>query len=260
MSKKKVCPKCGGSMNWASASCNRCFKAESRAKKITARTCPSCGGRMNIASTTCRNCHFNKIETRQLKVCPVCQKEFYASQANLDKGYGKFCSHRCARQRRPAREKKRVQVVCFVCGTTVERHVSSLRKTKGDKNFCSTACWYEHNQRDNHYGWEGGQHERLNPEANRWRKAVRKRDGGCCRLCLSKEDLEVHHIKRFATHPEERWEVGNGMLLCGECHKQLRGVEELYQAHLARIVPVKRFILNSVEDLCEAIAQMGPDE
>ena len=55
----------------------------------------------------------------------------------------------------------------------------------------------------------------------RFRKEVLKRDQYQCRICGSKENLEVHHIKPFAKYPKLRTVVSNGETLCNKCHKSL---------------------------------------
>ena len=61
---------------------------------------------------------------------------------------------------------------------------------------------------------------RASPEYIQWRKAVYKRDDYTCQQCKSKGGrLEAHHIKPFATHPELRFDVDNGITLCKSCHR-----------------------------------------
>lgn len=64
-----------------------------------------------------------------------------------------------------------------------------------------------------------------------WRKAIWRRDGGCCRWCHREVrkclDLvptrgECHHISGRVVK-EIRWDVRNGLLLCATCHERLTG-------------------------------------
>jgi 5-methylcytosine-specific restriction endonuclease McrA len=112
------------------------------------------------------------------------------------------------------------------------RKVCDILRSVTGNTFCSPACWHAHAQEENHPRWEGGQHERVCPEYRRWRRAVLKRDGRACRLCGSTQRLQAHHIKKFAKHPECRWEVANGIILCLACHDTVRGKEEQYEAAL----------------------------
>jgi hypothetical protein len=126
------------------------------------------------------------------------------------------------------RKKTRKLVKCTTCGNEFEKHLSEIKKNTGDLNFCSPECWYGYNQGENHYGWEGGQNERVNHEYLKWRKAVLNRDHSVCRICHSTQNLEVHHIHRFATYPDLRWNLENGISLCHECHVKFRHHEEEY--------------------------------
>lgn len=52
-----------------------------------------------------------------------------------------------------------------------------------------------------------------------WRKAVLDRDGHACQECGKTGcRLIAHHIKSFMDFPDSRWDVGNGVTLCGGCH------------------------------------------
>lgn len=75
---------------------------------------------------------------------------------------------------------------------------------------------------------------RFSGEYKRWRFDVFSRDRFACRHCGDARggNLHAHHIKPFATHPELRFEVSNGLTLCEPCHKavhaagrQLDGVQ-----------------------------------
>ena len=63
--------------------------------------------------------------------------------------------------------------------------------------------------------------ERLTAEYKRWRYDVYVRDGFACRHCGDARggNLHAHHVKPFATHPELRLDVANGITLCEPCHK-----------------------------------------
>jgi len=52
----------------------------------------------------------------------------------------------------------------------------------------------------------------------KWRAACLERDGHMCKTCESQENLIIHHIKNWETHPELRLDVENGITLCQRCH------------------------------------------
>lgn len=57
----------------------------------------------------------------------------------------------------------------------------------------------------------------------RWRFDVFARDSFTCQECGDSRggNLNAHHIKSFADHPELRFEVSNGITLCERCHDRL---------------------------------------
>lgn len=76
----------------------------------------------------------------------------------------------------------------------------------------------------NHWNWKGG----ITPESRtirnsvrvkNWRHLVFQRDSYTCQNCGEMGgQLNAHHIKHFATHPELRHELSNGITLCKNCH------------------------------------------
>jgi len=67
---------------------------------------------------------------------------------------------------------------------------------------------------------------RTSTEYKCWRKAVFERDNYTCQICGVrsgrgiKVTLNADHIKRFAEHPELRFDVDNGRTLCEGCHRK----------------------------------------
>lgn len=55
-----------------------------------------------------------------------------------------------------------------------------------------------------------------------WVKAVKSK--GACESCGSTEELEAHHILKWAEYPRGRIDLKNGICLCAKCHaKQHEG-------------------------------------
>jgi 5-methylcytosine-specific restriction endonuclease McrA len=189
------------------------------------RNCPICGNQMNRQSVRCRNCYLGdatRPQSYMRRGCRKCGKEFRSHKAQTARQQGIYCSVTCARSGSPTRKRTRAVCTCKVCGASFEKHVSEMRKNTGAEHFCSSRCWYEHNQGERHVLWTGGQNERINPVAAKWRKAVLRRDKRHCRICHNTTRLEVHHILPFGTHGEQRWAMTNGLTLCHGCHVKFR--------------------------------------
>jgi len=76
------------------------------------------------------------------------------------------------------------------------------------------------------------------PAYANFRKEVRRRDGGKCRYpgCGSRKGLQVHHIKKWASHPSMRYDSTNGITLCKKCHAMTKGNEETYEPFFYKIL------------------------
>ena len=77
--------------------------------------------------------------------------------------------------------------------------------------------------------WKGGitpkyRLIRNSPEYRLWREAVFARDNWTCQECNMRGSyLHAHHIKPFATYPELRFAIDNGLTLCKACHEMQHG-------------------------------------
>jgi 5-methylcytosine-specific restriction endonuclease McrA len=81
---------------------------------------------------------------------------------------------------------------------------------------------------EKHYKWRGGQtwQRFKDPRYISWRSSVLERDGYTCRQCRRRckkyeRGLAAHHVEPYATRPELRFEVSNGVTLCRTCHLTL---------------------------------------
>jgi len=61
---------------------------------------------------------------------------------------------------------------------------------------------------------------RSSADLKRWRYDVYLRDGFACCHCGDDKggNLNAHHIRSFANHPDLRFDVRNGVTLCEGCH------------------------------------------
>lgn len=135
--------------------------------------------------------------------CLECNKKFWRSPSHIEKGDCKFCSRKCY-QKWQIGKKKNVK-----------------RDFHKEKNP----------------SWKGGITPinmliRNSNKYKEWRIAVFERDNYTCQECMDKcgngHDvyLEAHHIKPFATYPELRFNIDNGITLCKKCHiKKPKGIE-----------------------------------
>lgn len=170
--------------------------------------------------------------------CQICGAEFKTKQANIDRGWGRFCSRKC---KVLAQFTEMVELACDVCGVLFKRYPSDVAKSAAREHegvHCSKKCrgvvLGESQRGEANSQWRGG----ITPENTRirqsveglyWREAVLKRDDYTCRHCGAKGSkrrgaavvLHVHHIKGFAAFPELRFDVDNGLTLCIPCHHKV---------------------------------------
>lgn len=189
--------------------------------------CLDCGQGKDASSKRCRPC-WDAIRTNKYveRDCKKCGAPFRTHECQIARGSGLYCSASCARSGSPTRKRDYRKMPCRHCGQIVDRQFAELRRRKTGSVFCDARCWYAFSQRENNPQWNGGQHDRVNPESYRWRKAVIARDGGRCRNCSSSSRLEVHHIVRFGKDKAKRWQIDNGLTFCRPCHQSIRGAEE----------------------------------
>lgn len=77
--------------------------------------------------------------------------------------------------------------------------------------------------KDKKFPWEKTIHAlRSTPEYAEWRTNVFERDSYTCAVCGKiGGELNAHHIKPFATYPDDALSVDNGVTLCITCHKKV---------------------------------------
>lgn len=76
------------------------------------------------------------------------------------------------------------------------------------------------------------------PAYEDFRKRVLKRDKYKCRMpgCSYGKKLQVHHIKKWSTASSLRYEISNGITLCPNCHKSIKGKEHHYESLFMEII------------------------
>jgi 5-methylcytosine-specific restriction endonuclease McrA len=197
------------------------------ARAAVSATCEHCGGRFTTWP----------YHNRLARFCrPVCR-----TAANK--------ARRPPRPRQRAPKEPRVPQTCKGCGASFLAYANQARR--GLHKYCSRACWLAHWFRGDTRNCERcGRQFRISPsrrstqpgrwcsprcagaaarrathrerdgwEAKAWRKAVLERDNHTCQGCGTRVGpLHAHHIRRWGTNPESRYDVGNGRTLCRGCH------------------------------------------
>lgn len=90
------------------------------------------------------------------------------------------------------------------------------------------------------------------PEYKAWRLAIYKRDKFCCRMpnCQNKRrKIQAHHIKKWTTFPELRFDVNNGITLCKYHHSLVNTNEESYEQLFSNLLSGKTDCSNRVKAL-----------
>lgn len=123
------------------------------------------------------------------------------------------------------RENKSPKWLCQCdCGNKFETYSSTLKNGSG---MCPK-CWNEHNRGENNPSWnpnltdEDRDKNRCTQEGNQedWRKQVYERDNYVCQCCGQRGGrLNAHHLDGYNWCKERRFDVGNGVTLCEDCHK-----------------------------------------
>lgn len=192
--------------------------------------CPDCGkptpqitvmgkARKNKTCVACTSSA--KADTHKIgRSCAVCG----IRSANIDFFY-QLCK-KCAS----------IKSTCPICKGEMPKYI----KRGGIRKYCSAACSKKANptpsesiilgqiKRFANHVYKSHQNKiaRSGNEYKEWRKAVYERDNYTCQKCGLKSgngkavELHPHHIKPFATFPELRFEVSNGITLCKDCHRK----------------------------------------
>jgi len=157
-------------------------------------------------------------------------------------------------KRRIGESRKRGQwFECISCGKKFWRKPYDIKN--GNNKFCSRACYGKYQKgkpkdlsnRKKKYGyknpnWKGGitgknKLLRNSKEFKKWKKEVLERDNHTCRKCGNTNRsnsyvlIHAHHVKPFATFPELRFEISNGLTLCKKCHDKEPKGKEIYNIH-----------------------------
>lgn len=193
------------------------------------RTCEQCGATFEtypyllrrFCSRSCRSLWLNANVPRRLRSaprvtipCAACGKPLSILVSR--KARNPRCSIECANVIRSAIASLGETRICVICAAPF--YFSASRKREGQPGrACSLKCrgaWQKRQPRNST--------SRDSAAYREWRAAVYRRDNYTCQRCgersTRKNRLHAHHIKYWADSPELRFEVSNGLLLCGSCH------------------------------------------
>jgi hypothetical protein len=183
--------------------------------------------------------------------CEVCKKAVTVTRARLTTF--RFCSYECRSKWRtenwsganhPQYQAVPRVLSCQHCGKEFSQRpteaISEFRKRK----FCSMECT-KHGQ----YRLSGESHPLYKADSRRknrrgkhgaWARAVISRDKATCQHCGATDvELHAHHILSFAEHPEQRWNIDNGMTLCHSCHWAVHTAANANGVNSGNILPGK---------------------
>jgi 5-methylcytosine-specific restriction endonuclease McrA len=203
------------------------------------RVCKQCGASFEVVPSAMSNgsgsfcshaCYAESLRKPVEHVCENCGAAFVRTPSED----ARYCSRACMIEHcRGANHPTYigpVALTCKHCGKSF-----TVPRTRRYKNhpYCSDPCakayWRTHPEESPR--WAGGRtiaqyHERKQWQYRDWRKAVFERDDFTCRQCGARGGrIQAHHLYPYSAHPHLRLDVGNGLTLCKECHKAIRGKE-----------------------------------
>jgi hypothetical protein len=118
--------------------------------------------------------------------------------------------------------------MCANCGGLFRRPPSKVRRAK--TTFCSPVCKMSYMKGINHPGWGSGEKSltfsmwcKNQSFYKDWREQVLERDEHKCIISGREDNLEAHHVlpKAEDYHPEEAFNVDNGITLNKEVHQKI---------------------------------------
>ena len=134
--------------------------------------------------------------------------------------------------------KKDIKKTCVICGSSF--YVGKCHKramTCSDK--CRHISW---NKRNEIKCKKNGKKYRELRNYGGNRETALTRDGYRCTICLSKEQLQVHHIDGLGRNSDiKNNDINNLQTLCNSCHQKLPRFKRFYENYFAIVL----FIINN---------------
>ena len=172
--------------------------------------CPKC---MRI-----RQIHYRSVVKAGHFVCQKCMMVERSVRLAAGSKYGKLT---VIEDGRPGYS------VC-VCDCGMIKQISNYALRTGQVSCgCIRKLNFNNVQRpsgENHGMWKGGvakerEAAMQTKKYKEWRQLVFERDNFTCQKCLKiGQKLNAHHVFDYASFPDQRYEVGNGITFCLKCH------------------------------------------
>lgn len=223
------------------AVCDDCGKVRVLNKHIYSALCGSCsqkGERHPQFGKKGKN-HPNWKGGGVKRICEICGTEFPISPSLIKKGYGRFCSRKCAGEchsknirgeNNHSWKGGKIMRICEICGTKFSLHPSLTKNDEG--RFCSPKCqskWYSKQVRgENNPNWKNG--VSFEPYChkfnNEFKEYIRDKFGRTCFLCDKTEEengkrLSIHHVNGNKNCGCDEDETCQFVPLCNNCHAKV---------------------------------------
>lgn len=207
--------------------CVVCSQTFSRREKRI-RACSSACGRV------LQERHFENMRRNATTICPQCHASFVRKHNEQQ-----YCSHGChAKFTKLGGDNYHVLAAYYASGkpngrfSTVGKgmmcrqcdkkfDVPPHKVREGKAIFCSQRCYDQHRYNPS---LAEDQRQRNSPMCRQWKRRVFERDSYTCGQCGQHGGrLVAHHVQRWSTRPELRFEISNGLTLCYDCHEREHG-------------------------------------
>lgn len=189
--------------------------------------------------------------------CISCQKQWFKRTSAIKTWTGKCmsCSKIGSvpwnKGKKEGISRRMREVVCKTCNKTINKRNDCIKGWSGNCKSCASKlivrkkqplptcpdcrvnvhtkgakcrpCSTQSRSGKNHYKWKGGITTESRYQRTLFHKFIKpivlKRDDYTCRDCgLRGVNLHIDHIKSWAEHPSERFNIDNCQTLCMACH------------------------------------------
>lgn len=177
---------------------------------------------MSNKNIICPKCNINLIKKSDAKSCWDCHKEF--RKANKPINYKGALVCECGNKKAwHAKKCRNCGVIglanCKVCYGKLSVYKNSNQYNTG---ICQKCYKGELSKRWNSELTitERELYRTKQPEYHEWRGQVFLRDNFSCQSCGDNKggNLNAHHIENYSNNKEKRFDINNGITLCGDCH------------------------------------------